>query len=85
MASNLLVEILVEELPPKALESLGESFASTLAASLKRDGLAPENAALTAYATPRRLAVVITGVLAAAANKVVSQKLMPVSIGLFPE
>jgi glycyl-tRNA synthetase beta chain len=85
MTNNLLVEILVEELPPKALESLGTSFASTLAASLKRDGLAPGNAAVTAYATPRRLAVVITGVLAVAADKQVSQKLMPVSVGLFPE
>ncbi|MDR2015606.1 MAG: glycine--tRNA ligase subunit beta [Azoarcus sp.] len=85
IAQNLLVEILVEELPPKALESLGESFASTLAASLKRDGLAADTAAVTAYATPRRLAAHITGVLAVAADKQVSQKLMPVSVGLDPE
>jgi glycyl-tRNA synthetase beta chain len=85
MASNLLVEILVEELPPKALESLGTSFASTLTASLKRDSLVPENATVTAYATPRRLAAVITGVLAAAADKQVSQKLMPVAVGLCPK
>ena len=32
---NLLVELFVEELPPKALKKLGESFAATLAASLK--------------------------------------------------
>jgi len=82
IAQNLLVEIVVEELPPKALKALGESFASTLAASLKRDGLAPDNAIVTAYATPRRLAAHITGVLAVAANKTISQKLMPVSVGL---
>jgi glycyl-tRNA synthetase beta chain len=82
MAQNLLVEILVEELPPKALKALGESFASTLAASLARDGLVSENAAVTAYATPRRLAAHITGVLAAAADKAVSRKLMPTSVGL---
>ncbi|MCL2644305.1 MAG: glycine--tRNA ligase subunit beta [Betaproteobacteria bacterium] len=81
IAQNLIVEILVEELPPKALESLGESFASSLVASLKRDGLAPENAIVTAYATPRRLAAHITEVSAAAADKAVSQKLMPVSVG----
>ncbi|MDR1848836.1 MAG: glycine--tRNA ligase subunit beta, partial [Zoogloeaceae bacterium] len=81
-AQNLLVEILVEELPPKALEALGNSFAAALAASLKRDGLAQEDAAITAYATPRRLAAHITGVLAVAADKSVSQKLMPASVGL---
>jgi len=85
IAQTLIVEILVEELPPKALESLGESFASSLAASLKRDGLAPENAVVTAYATPRRLAVHMTGVSAAAADRAVSQKLMPVSVGLNAE
>ncbi|MCL2161334.1 MAG: glycine--tRNA ligase subunit beta [Betaproteobacteria bacterium] len=82
MPQNLLVEILVEELPPKALKTLGESFASALAASLKQDGLAPDGAVVTAYATPRRLAAHITGVLAAAADRAVSQKLMPVSVGL---
>ena len=29
---NLLVELFVEELPPKALKKLGEAFAQTLAA-----------------------------------------------------
>ena len=84
-AQNLLVEILVEELPPKALKTLGESFACALTASLKRDGLVSEDATVTAYATPRRLAVSITGVLAAAASRTTSQKLMPVSVGLDPE
>jgi len=82
MTPNLLVEILVEELPPKALKTLGESFASSLAASLQRDGLAQNTAVVTAYATPRRLAAHITGVLAVAPDRAVSQKLMPVSVGL---
>ena len=38
--NNLLVELFVEELPPKALKKLGEAFAGTLAASLKACGLA---------------------------------------------
>jgi glycyl-tRNA synthetase beta chain len=36
---NLLVELFVEELPPKALKKLGEAFALTLAQHLKNAGL----------------------------------------------
>ncbi len=79
---NLLVELLVEELPPKSLEKLGDSFAEVLAASLMAQGLVASDAVVTAYATPRRLAVHITDVAAQAADRPVLQKLMPVSIGL---
>jgi len=81
-SKNLLVELFVEELPPKALKKLGEAFAETLAATLKKDGLAPPDAVVTAYASPRRLAAHVTGVLAVAADKAVMQKLMPVAVGL---
>jgi glycyl-tRNA synthetase beta chain len=81
-AKNLLVELFVKELPPKALKKLGEAFASALASSLGKDGLAPPEAVVTAYASPRRLAAHITGVLAVAADKAVMQKLMPVAVGL---
>ncbi|MCA1938368.1 MAG: glycine--tRNA ligase subunit beta [Dechloromonas sp.] len=81
-AKNLLVELFVEELPPKALKKLGESFAAALAASLKKDGLAGDGAQVTAYASPRRLAAHMTGVAAVAADKPVVQKLMPVAVGL---
>ncbi|WP_303786489.1 glycine--tRNA ligase subunit beta [Azovibrio restrictus] len=81
-AKNLLVELFVEELPPKALKKLGETFASALAHSLKNAGLAPSTAAVTAYATPRRLAAHVTDVLAVAPDKPVVQKLMPVAVGL---
>jgi glycyl-tRNA synthetase beta chain len=80
--NNLLVELFVEELPPKALHKLGEAFASVLVDSLKGQGLAAADAAVTAYATPRRLAVHVANVAAQAADKAVSQKLMPVSVGL---
>ncbi len=79
---NLLVELFVEELPPKALKKLGEAFASTLAASLQSQGLANADAVVTPFATPRRLAAHITAVATQAADKAVSQKLMPVSVGL---
>lgn len=81
-AQNLLVELFVEELPPKALKKLGESFANGLANGLKAQGLAHADAAVTAYASPRRLAAHVAGVLAKGADKPVSQKLMPVSVGL---
>jgi len=79
---NLLVELLVEELPPKALRNLGRAFAAALADSLKAQGLATADAAVTDFASPRRLGVHITAVAAQAADKAVSQKLMPVAVGL---
>jgi glycyl-tRNA synthetase beta chain len=79
---NLLVELFVEELPPKALKKLGESFAATLAASLKSQGLIDEKSLATPFASPRRLAVHVTAVAAKAADKQVQQKLMPVAVAL---
>ncbi|QTN30218.1 glycine--tRNA ligase subunit beta [Rhodoferax sp. AJA081-3] len=79
---NLLVELFVEELPPKALKKLGEAFASVLADSLKAQGLTGADAAVTHFASPRRLAVHVTTVDPQAADKAVSQKLMPVAVGL---
>jgi glycyl-tRNA synthetase beta chain len=80
--ANLLVELFVEELPPKALKKLGESFANVLADSLKAQGLTQADAAVTSYASPRRLAVHVTQVASKAADQAVQQKLMPVSVGL---
>ena len=79
---NLLVELFVEELPPKALKKLGDAFASTLAASLNAQGLTAANSQITPYASPRRLAVHISHVAAKAADKAVQQKLMPASVAL---
>ena len=79
---NLLVELFVEELPPKALKKLGEAFASVLAASLNAQGLCSEASVSTPFASPRRLAAHVTAVQAQAADKAVSQKLMPVAVGL---
>ncbi|GCL66066.1 glycine--tRNA ligase subunit beta [Pseudaquabacterium pictum] len=80
--NNLLVELFVEELPPKALNKLGEAFAATLADGLKAAGLAAADAAVTAYASPRRLAVQVAGVAAKAADRALLQKLMPVAVAL---
>ena len=79
---NLLVELFVEELPPKALKKLGEAFASVLADSLKAQGLAGTDAVITNFASPRRLAAHVTGVLGKAASKKLVQKVMPSRVGL---
>ena len=79
---NLLVELFVEELPPKALKKLGQAFAGELFEQLKAQGLATAGSALTSYASPRRLAAHVTAVAPQAADKAVSQKLMPVSVAL---
>ncbi|MEO6624188.1 MAG: glycine--tRNA ligase subunit beta, partial [Burkholderiaceae bacterium] len=80
--SNLIVELLVEELPPKALERLGETFGRVLVASLHEQGLVADPAGQTVYATPRRLAVHVRDVAEQAADRSHSHKLMPVSVGL---
>jgi len=80
--NNLLVELFVEELPPKALKKLGESFAAVLADSLKAQGLAAPDAAVMSFASPRRLGAHVARVAAKAADKAVQQKLMPVAVAL---
>lgn len=80
--NNLLVELFVEELPPKALKKIGEAFAATLEASLKAQGLLAADSKLTGFASPRRLGAHITAVAAQAADKPIAQKLMPVAVGL---
>ncbi len=80
--SNLLVELLVEELPPKALKKLGESFGAVLHAQLTALGLCSPHSNLETHATPRRLAAQITDVRAQASDLQVETKLMPAAVGL---
>jgi glycyl-tRNA synthetase beta chain len=80
MAEALLVELLCEELPPKALRRLGEAFAHGIEQGLrKRDLLSPESKA-KGFATPRRLAVLIDGVRSASEARNAELKLMPSSV-----
>ena len=81
-AETLLVELFTEELPPKALKKLGDAFASGIADGLKKRGLLAPNAAVTMFATPRRLAVRITEVNSVAPDEVLVRKLMPVAVGI---
>ena len=81
-SKTLLVELFVEELPPKALKKLGDAFAASVLESLKNQALTAVDGEVKAYASPRRLALQIPHVLDQAEDKAVSQKLMPVSVGL---
>ena len=80
--SSLLVELFVEELPPKALQQLGQSFASVLFEQLQAQGLTTTASAVTPFASPRRLAAHVTAVLSRAEDRAVQHKLMPVKVGL---
>jgi glycyl-tRNA synthetase beta chain len=80
MNANLLVELLTEELPPKALKRLGDAFAQGIADHLKNVALLDAASRVKAYATPRRLAVYITLVMDKGRDRPVEQKLMPVAV-----
>jgi glycyl-tRNA synthetase beta chain len=82
MNQTLLVELLTEELPPKALAKLGDAFANGILNGLKSRDLLDADSAATSYATPRRLAVAITKVRTASPDKSIRDKVLPVSVGL---
>jgi len=79
-AATLLVELVCEELPPKALKRLSEAFAGTIANALRAADFASADSVLNVFATPRRLALSITQVLATAPDKPFKEKLLPVSV-----
>jgi glycyl-tRNA synthetase beta chain len=82
MNQTLLVELLTEELPPKALAKLGAAFATGIANGLKARDFTGADSVATAYASPRRLAVSITNVRATSPDKSIREKVLPVSVAL---
>jgi glycyl-tRNA synthetase beta chain len=76
-AATLVVELLTEELPPKALRQLGEAFSDSLFDCLRDDRLVTPGIKPIFYATPRRLAVSISNVLSEAPDQEVIERLMP--------
>src|ERR1035437_1056006 len=91
---NLLVELLVEELPPKALKNLGDAFAQGIYSSLSDQGLIwmPATSAQNAdpagpplmdvFASPRRLGVLVRSVLLKAPDVQQRVQLLPLGVGL---
>lgn len=69
---NFLVEIGTEELPPKALRTLGEAFADNLQHELTNAEL--PFATVRWYAAPRRLAVQVVGLAPAQADKQIEKR-----------
>ena len=74
MTAPLLVELLTEELPPRALARLMETFSRNLFEGLKEKNFLAAAAEPKAYATPRRLAVLITQVLEKQPDRKVERK-----------
>ncbi len=72
MAKNFLIELGTEELPPTALRSLAEAFASNFEAELKAADLAHQG--VKWYATPRRLALKVAELAESQADKVVEKR-----------
>ncbi|HWT39527.1 MAG TPA: glycine--tRNA ligase subunit beta [Paraburkholderia sp.] len=80
--ATLLVELLTEELPPKALARLGDAFAEGIAQRLAARDLIEGELSFERYATPRRLAITIRNVRNVAPEKHVREKVLPVSVAL---
>jgi glycyl-tRNA synthetase beta chain len=82
MLKSLLVELFVEELPPKSLKALSDAFSASIFDGLKSRELIGVDSQVTSFATPRRLAVHVSNVSAVAPNQEIVQKLMPATIAI---
>ena len=80
--TSLLVELQTEELPPKALKKLSEAFAQNLTKSLASQHFLEAESETTVFGSPRRLAALVTCVLAKSPDEPFKQKLVPVKVGL---
>ncbi len=81
MRADLLVELLTEELPPKALPRLMEAFSRGIYEGLKEKNFLAADADPRPFATPRRLAVRVAHVLDRQADRVVERKGPAVAAG----
>jgi glycyl-tRNA synthetase beta chain len=80
--ASLLVELLTEELPPKALRTLGYSFAKNLVDDLRNEGFVPPDLSFDVFASPRRLGVLIREVMEKAPDTEVTFKGPSVKAGI---
>lgn len=81
-SAPLLVELFTEELPPKALQRLGDAFSAGIADALRGRGLVADEARVEGFATPRRLAVRVDAVTARAPDRTVEVKGPSVKVAL---
>ena len=80
--ATLLVELLTEELPPKSLARLGEALRKALTDDLAQDGFLAAGSQSCVFATPRRLAVQATQVLAQSPDKALEMQGPSLKVGL---
>ena len=80
--TSLLVELQTEELPPKALKKLSAAFADGVSANLKAAHFTTASSVVKAFGAPRRMAVLVTDVLAKSPDEAFRQKLVPVKVGI---
>ncbi len=78
--ATLILEVFTEELPPKSLPKLSDAFTNAIFNSLKKAQLLSADSKPISFASPRRLAVQINGVLNQAADYAVREKILPTSI-----
>src|SRR6266705_382244 len=79
---SLLVELLTEELPPKSLKRMSEAFANGVFEGLKEKYFLDAHNKIEPFASPRRLAVRISGVDAKQPDRTVERKGLSVQMGL---
>lgn len=80
--TSLLVELQTEELPPKALKKLSAAFSDDVASHLKAAHFMTDESTVKSFGAPRRMAVLITNVLAKSPDEAFRQKLVPVKVGI---
>ncbi|MEF8698812.1 MAG: glycine--tRNA ligase subunit beta [Candidatus Accumulibacter sp. UW26] len=74
MNDTVLIELRCEELPPKSLKALSEAFAESVFTALAAQAWVAADSVCTPYATPRRLALTITGVAARQPDRLLERK-----------
>ena len=82
MRNDLLIELLTEELPPKVLPRLMEAFSRGVYEGLKEKNFLAADADPRPFATPRRLAVLVSHVLDKQADRIVERKGPAAAAGL---
>lgn len=82
MNNTLLIELLTEELPPKALSKLNDAFTASIMKGLTSHNFLEVDAVATSYATPRRLAISVTNVRERSPDQSIREKILPISVAL---
>ena len=77
-SADLLVELGTEELPPKALRQLRDAFGESFIAGLNEARLSHDD--FQVYASPRRLAIVVSSLARTQDDREVVQKGPPVHV-----